>query len=152
MRKLGSGMHAPDEHDSPIAQTRPHTPQLALSRLTSVHAPIAPQRTSPALHGTRHAPLTHSRSALHGLPQRPQCELDERTSVHTPLHVWLGGEQPPSIIASGRQAPETQLSPAPQIVPHAPQFKLSLLVSAQVEPHTIEPMVQLVVHAPPLQS
>ena len=86
MRKLGSGEHVPPAQDSPAGHARPHIPQFALSRETSTHVPIAPQRVSPAEHIGKHMPEKHVRSAVHALPQRPQFALSLRTSVHAGPH------------------------------------------------------------------
>jgi hypothetical protein len=55
--------HFPATHDHPLGQISPHTPQLLLSELVSVHA--APLRVRPSGQPFAHAPSVHASPAAH---------------------------------------------------------------------------------------
>lgn len=80
--------------------------------------PLAPQ---PAVH----APAEHvDRVVGHRLPQLPQLRKSDVVSVQVEPHAVMPVGQ--------LHAPETQLAPSAQAVPHAPQWALLVLVSTQI--------------------
>ena len=84
MQPLPQSMRPPGQvhvlalHVAPGPQTRPHEPQLALSRVGSTQRPK--QLTSPVGHA--HMPNAHAAPGGHPFPQKPQFALDDETSTH----------------------------------------------------------------------
>jgi hypothetical protein len=67
----------------PSAQTTPHAPQLALSKLRVVQIP--PQSVAPAGHALHSPPLQCGVGSAQAFPQAPQLSGSEFTGVHVPL-------------------------------------------------------------------
>jgi hypothetical protein len=65
------------------------------------------------------------------LPQPPQFLGSSNTLTQALSHEFVSPPQP--------QAPLRHEAPAPHSLPQPPQFEGSLLVSAQVEPHSASP-------------
>jgi hypothetical protein len=105
----------------------PHAPQLLKSLLVSTHLSL--QFVIPA--GHEHVPFVHTPPAGHLLVQAPQLlVLLERSMQALPQFVWPGGH---SVV----HWPPAQTWPVAQVVPHAPQFDGSLLVSTHAPPQRV---------------
>src|SRR5688572_14447693 len=71
------------------------------------------------------------------MPHAPQLSRSVSRVAHVPLQSFCVAGQ------DTEHLPATHTSPAPHALPHAPQFSRSSLVSTQVEPHNVCPVVQL---------
>ena len=108
----------------------------------------APQRSEPLGQGATHIPAAQIRSPAQALPQRPQWLLSPWVLVHVEPHRRLGGAQPPSTIARGRQVPAAHTCPVGQARPQPPQCSRSELGSTQRPSQSVWPIWQIVAQAP----
>jgi hypothetical protein len=127
-------------HDCPVAHRRPHAPQLFTS-LESVAQPVEPmQLTSPV--GQLHAPAVQV-PVPQLRPQTPQFFVSVVVLTQVPPQTF-------GVPVGHAHAPLVQLAPVAHLVPHEPQFVVSLDRSAHVVPqltlpvgHTQSPAVQV---------
>jgi len=137
---VGRGaVQAPAVHVRPAAQALAHAPQLLTSswRLTQVGVgAMGAQSVWLAGHvgrGAVQTPATQVCPAPQTLPQRPQWAA----LVASATQVGAGAAGAQSVWPAGHvgrgevQTPATQLSPAPQGRPHAPQCAVLTRVSTQ---------------------
>lgn len=82
--------------------------------------------------GHRQALLEHTWALGHAFVHDPQCWGSVRRSKHASRSVQRYG-----VALSQEQRPNEQNMPAPQTLPHAPQFLGSLSVSRQTPPHSM---------------
>lgn len=124
--------HAPATHDSPVAHACPQLPQFAASPEVSTHA--VPHAVSGGVQ--LHLPAEQkSNGARQTTPQSPQsiglfCTSVQREPVGA-VHIFA--------VVGHEQVPPVQGSPEGQTVPHAPQLRGSVLVSAHRPPHVVPP-------------
>lgn len=113
-------------------QLVPQAPQFAGSVLVSVHVP--PQEVWPPVQVQ--TPALHELPGAHGMLQPPQ--LTTSVSVSTQLFShWVSPAAQLSV-----QVPWEQTSPAPQTVPHVPQFWPSDWVLVQPLGQALRPSTQ----------
>ena len=139
-------MHAPPTQYSPGEQFLPQAPQLVMSLFVSTHAagsPVAGQRVSVpgqvVVSGTHFAlpppvPGTQVSVVVHALPHEPQLAGS--------LLRFLQPRQPdtpPHFVRPAAHVglPVLHASLWQTMVPHAPQFFGSVLVSVQAPLHTV---------------
>jgi hypothetical protein len=134
-------MHVPAEQNEstePPGHALPHAPQLSTSEVTLTQRPS--HSIEPVKHV--HAPAVQVWSVRQRFPHAPQWER---------LIVVSTQPAPGQLRAVPVQvhAPATQV-PTPQLTPHEPQLRASVMRSAQSEPHMVCPVGQR--HTPPSQG
>jgi len=116
-------LHAPELMFGSSVQSLPQPPQWALSMLVSTHLPS--HTISPAGHS--HAPPLHVAPIGHSVPQPPQCDVLVLVSTHAP-------SQNVSLLEQSHDepvhTPPEHSQPLGQMLPHAPQLRLSVPSSA----------------------
>ena len=114
--------HVPAEHRVPVAQARPHMPQLRLSLRTFTQAPE--QSTVPDAH--EHTPAAQACPPEQARPHPPQLALSLWRFTHIPAH---------SVCPEGHtHAPVTHDCPPVHARPHAPQL---VLVAVRLVSHPL---------------
>jgi hypothetical protein len=137
--------HMPLTHALPPAHVTPQAPQFAGSLSVLTHRP--PQSTRPPRHAapeSMHAPSTHTEPGPQLLPQLPQSPWLVKMSVQLPPHTISP--------AAHWHVPPAQVWPPMHVVPHVPQFALSLAVSTQALLQFVSPVPQAPAHAPEEQT
>lgn len=143
------GQHEPLLQSWPAGQAWPQAPQLfaSLLRLTQV----SPHLVSPGPHMSWvHAPPLHWLPAAQVLPHPPQFLGSVAWSMHDAPHLTCPATgQPPGRV----HVPLLHIRPdTPQLLPQAPQFESSDLVSTQRPLHAVWPLAQARTHWPALQD
>src|SRR4051812_16688352 len=122
----GVGTQAPMRQVFPAVQTRPHTPQLALSVCRLAQVPESMQNVVGGAQIEPQVPAEHAVPGPHTVAQLPQCALVLEKSVSQPL-----SGAPSQLPKPGRHIPRPQALPvqdatawarATQALPHIPQL------------------------------
>lgn len=130
-RVLPAGQaHWPRVQVVPAVHVMPQPPQLSSSLAKVTQA--APHSESPFPHMVRQRPRLHTSALLQAMPQPPQLRGSLRVSVQLPAHSNSGSGQ--------AQAPFTQLVPAEQTLPHAPQLLFELGRFTHAPPQLVRPV------------
>jgi hypothetical protein len=123
-------------------QTVPHFPQFSASTVTSTHCP--PHAMSPVRQANPHIEAlqvaTLFAGAVQDILQAPQLVGSLRVSTHEPLQLVEPAAQLSVHLPCG------QVSMAPHLVPHAPQFAASATRLTQVPAHALYPALQTMPH------
>lgn len=151
-----SATQSPEEHVCPVPQTLPQAPQLALSLLKVLHEAafpaVAAHNTPPVAQVGRHLPDTQAVPLPQATPQAPQCGFSPNVTHSAPHFVFPSPQ-------TSVQALLMHSSPAPHLVPQAPQWSRLLVESTQALVPASEPSAQaespgphVVVQAPSVQT
>lgn len=111
----------------PVPQPLPHEPQLLWSSSGLTHTPL--QNSSPDAQIDWHVPAWQLVPAPHTLPHEPQLLLSESGLLHVPPQfcVPIVQHRPPLLyVPLVQHMPALHDEPVAQVLPHEPQFALSV--------------------------
>jgi len=121
----------------------PHAPQLPTLTSVFISQPstgIPLQSAYVGAHVDPHTPWAQTATPLgmaaQALAHEPQWLGSNAVLVHVPLQLTVFGGH------ASWHWPVTHASPAPQVIPQAPQFAASLCVSTQASAHFVVPPKQ----------
>jgi len=132
--------HAPALHTAPAGQVTPQPPQLSGSfPFVTAQLPLG-HIVVPGSHIDAHVPPLQTSPVLHAFVQLPQWLLSDETQapLQTSAPAWQA------------HAPFWQVWPAPQVLPHTPQFCGSDATFTHCEPQVISPAAQVGTPLPPV--
>jgi hypothetical protein len=142
-RVLPAGQaHWPRVHVVPPAHVTPHAPQFRLSLAKLTHA--APHSDRLFWHVAMQRPRLHTSLAAHATPHAPQLRGSLAVSVQLPAHSTCGSGQ--------LHVPFTQLVPAEQALPQAPQWLFELARFTHAPPQSLSPVSHVLMHRPALHT
>jgi len=125
---------------APAGQVTPHPPQLSGSfPFVTAQLPLG-HIVVPGSHIDAHVPPLQTSPVLHAFVQLPQWLLSDETQapLQTSAPAWQA------------HAPFWQVWPAPQVLPHTPQFCGSDATFTHCEPQVISPAAQVGTPLPPV--